>query len=277
MPEFIHTIAAMLEAGLTVENHPRLREWLHSRGVSSHRTAMTTALTSFFTDPTAFIFSRDNPDYRLPYLYSLAIALSYGVTGVVPRPLEVLYLVEDPGELREKASVERTLDTNALVVTILRLALPQVLTDEEAKRYLSQITKALRPLWGIIDGRDVHDWQTRWKSIYLLADIRSILPPQLAEVQPLLNLINDARDITMAYIKEQNEPVPYDWKMKGAGLRLCGLDTEVEKSAKRNKPTERVYSWRHPGNIPYLSLYPQRIQHDTASHTLHRLLERLPW
>ena len=58
-------------------------------------------------------------------------------------------------------------------------------------------------------------------------------------------------------------------------LVLCGLEEEVRGLARRSEATEGVYSWKEPGNIPHLSLYPQRTRYNPTSRAPYRLLERL--
>ena len=275
LSEYIHVTAAMLEAVLARENHPGVPDWRH---YIDRRVVRAIIPTSFFTDRFAFDYSRDHPDHRLPYLYSLAIALSRGIGGTGQNPLGVLLLLRTSDGRKGNAAVERVLDTNILVVTILRRALSRVLTEAELRGdYLDPVTQALEPLEGIIVDRETYSWRTRWKAIYLLADIRNILPRVLASFEELQSLFDDASGVVRTYIAEQlqDEPAPCDWKMKKDGLGLCGLEEEVKGLAKRSEGDEGVYSWREPGNIPYLSLYPQRTRYDPTSQAPYRLLEKL--
>jgi len=278
LSEYIHVTAAVLEAALVRESLPgvqELRHYLDRWGVQ------TIVSPSFFTDGLAFNISCKDLDHRLPYLYSLAIALSRGIGGTGQNPLEVLRLLSTSDEKRgNAAAIERTLDTNTLAVNVLRRTLPRraepAIAEADVRTYLDQITGALRPLQGIIEDR-AYSWRTRWKAIYVLADIKIVLPRSLTSFEGLQTLISDTSGAVRSYIDEQlpNEPAPCDWKMKKYGLGICGLEEAVRRFAKGNESTKGVYSWREPGNIPYLSLYPQHTQHDLASQAPYRLLEKL--
>jgi len=326
--EFIHATAAMLEAVLAKENPLGVPDWRSY----IDRIAMPTIVSPlFFTDRVAFDHSRENPDYRLPYIYSLAIALSRGIVGAGQSPLEVLHLLGTPGEqrgnaanegkldpnacnkealppsgeLRKPVTDEKTLDISTLVVSVLRRTLSRraepAITGVELETYLKPITQALRPLQSIIESRGTYSWRTRWKAIYVLVDIRSILPRALTGFEELQTLINDTSDAVRSYITEQlpdeptrrgwrikkseraprkrgmgmGESAPSDWKMKKDRLVICGLEGMVKNLAKRNGSTEGVYIWTEPGSIPYLSLYPQRTRYDHAPQAPYRWLEIL--
>ena len=299
---YIHAIAATLEAAIARERHPGLPDW---RVLTYSRVARAIVPTSFFTDRLAFNYSRDHPDYRLPYVYSLVIALSCGIRGIEHDLLELLLLLRTSDGRKGDAAVERILDTNILVVTILRRG-SRVLTEAELRGdYLDQVIQALEPLEGIIEDGETYSWRTRWKAIYLLADIRSVLPQaptSLGELQPLFKATSRA---AKTFIAEgvQDKPVPTDWRMKRDGLVLCGLKEEYS----RIEGTEEVYSWRVPGYswsvpgysrgvpgdiadlpvlylqqalqqalyVPYLSLYPQRTQYNLTPQARYRWLEKL--
>jgi hypothetical protein len=277
LPEFIHVTAAALEAVLAREIHPGALELGH------HRVVQNIISPSFFTDHLAFDFSSSHPDYRLPYLYSLAIAHSREILGTGQNPPEVLLLLRTSGEKRGSADVERVLDTNILAINVLKHTLPhqvprRVVAEADLRTYLDPITQALRPLQGIIENRGVYPWRTRWKAIYLLADIRSVLPQALTDFGQLESLINDTSNAVRAYIAEppQDGPAPCDWKMKKDGL--CELKEVVKGFAKRNEGTKGVYSWSRSewGDIPYLSLYPQCIRYELTSRAgPYRFLDKL--
>ena len=276
LSEYIHVTAAVLEAVLVRESLPGVQE------LRRHIDRWAVRVSPlFFTDGLAFNFSRNNPDHRLPYLYSLAIALSRGIGGTGHNSLEVLRLLSTSGEKRgNAAAIEKMLDTNTLAVNVLRRTLPRrtepVIADADVQTHLDPITRALRPLQGIIEDR-TYPRRTRWKAIYVLADIRSILPRSLTGFEGLQTLVNDTSGAVRSYIDEQlqDEPAPYDWKLKKDGLGICGLEEAVRGLARVNESTKGVYSWREPGNIPYLSLYSQRTRHDLTSQAPYRLLEKL--
>jgi len=279
--EFIHVTAAALEAVIARETHPGVPPDL--RLFMDRRTTRTIVPAEFFTtDGRAFNFSRDNLDHRLPYLYSLAIALSHGVGGDELNPLETTHLFRIPEEQQENSAVERILDTNALVVAVLKLVLSRqpepVFTEAELRDYLDPIIQALQPLQNIIGRCEDYTWRTRWKSIYLLADIGHVLHPTPIPAE-LQTIINNASGTVRTYITEsretQAERAPRDWEMKREGLARCGLEREVRDFAERGETGDGVYRWRDSRIIPYLSLYPQRTRYDPTSDAPYRFFERL--
>ena len=155
---YIHTIAAALEAVISRESYPGMS----GEGVFTFtRVWRSIVPTSFFTDRLPFEYSRDHPDCRLPYVYSLAIVISCGMRRAGHDPLEVLLLFSTSDGQKGNAAVGRILDTNILVVTILRRALSRVLTEAELRRdYLDPVTQALEPLEGIIEDRETYSWRT---------------------------------------------------------------------------------------------------------------------
>ena len=285
LSEFIHLTAAVLESVLVKENQSGTPDW---RNYVYPRVVRSIVPSSFFTDRLPFEYSTENPDHRLPYLYAYAIALSRGVGETIQNPLEVLDLLSGCDRQQRIAVIEKVLDANALAVIVLRHTLPhrpRRVAEEDLGTYLGALFRALVPLESIINGRGVGSWQARWKAIYLLADIRNVLPQTLTGFKQLEWLIKEASDAVRIYIGErlQNEPAPKDWDMKEEGLSLCGLEDEVRELAKRNEAAVGVYSWRGPRNIPYLSLYPQWMQPSYTSQAAPWLLERLqrqvvfPW
>ena len=285
LSEFIHLIAAVLESVLMKETQPGATDWLL---FIYPRLAQNIVPPSFFADPLPFKHSAANLDYRLPYLYAYAIALSHGVVGTGRNPPEVLNLFRCFDEQQGIVAIEKVLDANALAVIVLKRILPHPqkrVAEEDLRTCLGPVTCALRPLQGIINGRDDVSWRTRWKAIYLLADIRNILPEALTGFEELEELIDGTSGAVRTYIQErpQNELAPKDWNMKREGLLLCGLDGAVREFAGRSEGAVGVYSWREPGNIPYLSLYPQRIRPGRTYQAARRLLGKLqrqvvfPW
>ena len=303
LSKFIHVTAAVLEAVLAKENPLE---------VSDQRTVFTTISPSFFTDGIAFNYSLNNPDHRLPYVYSLAIALSHRIEGIVQHSLEVLHLLRAPdeqprnavtekttnaneGTLVTNVAIERTLDTNTLVVNVVGQTLSRqdraVMTGAEVQTYLDPMTRALRPLEGIIRNHKAYLWRTRWKAIYLLVDIISVLPRPLTGLEGLQSLIDDTSNAAGSYLDEnapagrgltkkddltrkwKMESAPRDWRVKREELS-CGLEGAVKKLARWKESNKGVYSWREPGKIPYLSLYPQSTLYDPTSRS-YWLLERI--
>ena len=270
---YIHVIAAVLEAVLLARYRPEKDNFY---GITPE-VMKTIVPTLFFTDRRPFDYSRDHSDHRLPYIYSLAIALSCGIGETRWNSSEVLGFLGTPvGE--KNVTVERILDTNVLVVAVLKHLLSRVLTEAELRReYLDPVTQALEPLEGIIEDRETYSQRTRWKAIYLLADIRNILPQELTGFEDLQTHINNASNAVKTYIAAKliHEHAPRDWEKRRGGLRLCGLEEEVREFARRNETTDRIY----PGGIlvgtPILPLYPQQIRPEPASRFLYHLSQDL--
>ena len=263
---YIHVIAAGLEAVLHAGYRPEEDKFYDI----TPEVMETIVPTSFFTDGFAFDYSLDHPDHQLPYIYSLAIALLFGIGGTRQNSSEVLALLGTLDGEEENVAVERILDTNILVVIVLRRLLTRALTEVEMGRdrdYLNPITQALRPLQGIIENRQAYSWRTRWKAIYLLTDIRNVLPRAPASLGELQSLIDDASDAVKTYIAEQlqDEPAPHDWMKKRGGLGLCGLEKEVRGLVRWNETTDRVYPRGILMTTPVLSLYPQQIRYEPTS------------
>ena len=282
LPELIHAIAATLEAVLSGEAHngvPDLR--IHA----DRKIVQNTVPASFFTDSTPFNYSHENQDHRLPYLYSLAIALSHGFAVGVPGLLRIFRWLRAPGEQEEGAAVEKILDTNTLVVTVLRLALAAhqpnlVLTEEGPGDYSNQITETLRSLQDIIGRRDDYSWRVRWKSIYLVGDINFLLnrAPTLVPPQTVIDNANRAVELYLSGQRDLQvkwERVPRDWDGKKGELTHWEVGEKIGELAARGEASEVVYKWKDPGRVPHLSLYPQEMQYDPSSWAPYRLLEKL--
>ena len=188
---------------------------------------------------------------------------------------------------------------NVLRQTLSPRAGPAI-AGADVQTYLNPITRALQPLQGIIENRGVYPWRTRWKAIYLLVDIINILPRPATDFREYLRsltelqyLIDRTIEAVRSYLDEnapvccrltkqddpiprkwKMEPAPHDWRVKREELKTYGLEEAVRRLARRKKTTKGVYSWREPGNVPYLSLYPQRTQYDPTSQS-YWLLEKL--
>ena len=288
LPEFIHAAAATLEALLSGEAHRGVPDL---RPNHDNKIVQNIVPVSFFTDPAAFDHSDRHPDHRLPYLYSLAIVLSRGVE--VPELSRVLRWLGAPGEQKGDAAIESILDTNTLVVTVFRLAIASrradpALTGKELGDYSNQITETLQSLQDIIGRQEDYSWQTRWKSIYLVADIKLLLNRASVPAQ-LQTVVEGANRAVETYISEQRklqadwektprdlgekwECVPCDWEVKKGELTHCGV---VEEIRELGEAREGVYKWKDPGRVPHLSLYPQGIHYDSTSWAPYRLLGKL--
>ena len=272
---FFHATAAMLEAVLPGESRPGVRDLRYH---VSRRVLQPTVAPSYFTDRHAFKFSNRHPDHLLPYLYSLAIAVSHGIEGAGLDAWEMLGFFRPSDEKQENADIERSLDAGTLVVNVLRCALRSRFEPAELQTHLDAVIHALQPLRCIIENREAYSWRTQRKAIYLLADLRSVLPQVLTGFEELQSLIKDTSDVVKAYINKQlqGEPAPCDWKMKRDELMLCELEKEIGELSRWSGADEGVYTRCEPGSrIPYLSLYPQRVRYDTTSQAPYRLLEKL--
>ena len=164
------------------------------------------------------------------------------------------------------------------MVNVLRRALRSRFEPAELQTHLDAVIHALQPLRCIIENREAYSWRTQRKAIYLLADLRSVLPQVLTGFEELQSLIKDTSDLVKTYINEQlqGEPAPCDWKMKRDELMLCELEEEVGELSRWSGADEGVYTRCEPGSrIPYLSLYPQRVRYDTTCQAPYRLLEKL--
>ena len=265
---FLHANAATLEAVL---DDP------------GHRSARHIVSSSSFTNRTICTFVHDNPHYRLPYLYSLAITLSHGVKGNVPNPPELFGLLMVPGNDPSDDRIDRILDTNVLVVTVLNVILPRQpqsriaesetkgkppsqsrlrITESETKgqppsRSQSRVVESegkgqppikvaqtLGLVQQIVENPE-SPWKIRWKSIYLLADIVAILP-QLG-IDPKENELKDAVNNAVAAVKD------YVVKQQsGDHCEPLPSDLEVKRGALmewgalagRCSEGEGVYDWR---------------------------------
>ena len=279
---FLHANAATLETVLATDDE--LGAWIRQFG-PDHRSARHIVSSSSFTNDAIYNFVRDNPRYRLPYFYSLAITLSHGVKGNVPNPPELFGLLMAPGQ---DLSDDRILDTNVLVLTVLNVILPRqsqsrIAESETKGQPSSQVTQTLGLVQQVIENPE-SPWRLRWKSIYLLADINMILP-QLGidpkENKQLKAVIDNAVEAVKNYAVKQEEddgePVPSDWEMRRGALAECGLERVVEDLAARCDEGEGVYKWRKAplGNVPYLDLYPQQTSADPTAQAPYRFLRKL--
>ena len=134
LPEFIHLTAAVLESVLVKENPPGAPDWLL---FIYPRLAQNIVPPSFFVDPLPFEHSTANLDYRLPYLYAYAIALSHRIAGTGRNPSEVLNLFRCFDEQQGIVAIEKVLDANALPVIVLCWNLTRALRFRPLLLYLS--------------------------------------------------------------------------------------------------------------------------------------------
>jgi len=256
---FLDARAATMEAVLAVGSRFASFAWQRSLG---DRTG------DLFSIPDAFEFVSQHPNHRLPYLYSLAITLLYTPSpgrnqGVVD--LLVLRDETDEGDLeidekevceegiseketdeRKRTAIDRALDTNILVVIILRSALQGRFetAGRERKEILKLLVKAT--VQGI-------DWRTRWKSIYLIADLAVLLSKMNIQCAEEMGTL--AHEAGKSLEGVSLECVPSDWERKREGLLLCKQEGEVKNLSLKVGTGEAVYEWSDSENIPYLSLY----------------------
>ena len=247
---FLDANAATLEATLAVDGRFTVFTWQRS---PDYRTARNIWADSLFTHHASFDFVRRHKNYRLPYLYSLAIALSYTTEGRNWGLWKMVNLLMTNDE-REEIAIERALDTNILVVTVLGFALCDQSEPVEEER-MESFLKLLRNI--VING---DGWRTRWKSVYLITDLVHLLSRMNGQyegdghMKALIDVASNSLE------EEQIGRVPSDWKRKRKGLALCKLDTKVKALFNlRGETSEAVYEWSGRESIPYLSLYnPQR-------------------
>jgi hypothetical protein len=246
---FLEANTAILEAAFAVDRHFQIILWQRS---PDYRTMRNIFTDSLFTHDALFDFVRENPEYRLPYLYSLAIALSY----TTERRNQKLWKVVDLFVTRDeekRTKIEGVLTTNILVVAVLRFALhdqPETVEQERKGNLLESLQSIA------VDGTG--RWG-RWTSIYLIADLVQLLSQidgRYREHEQTKSLIGAANKSL-----EEGElgRVPSDWETKREGLALCELETKVRGLIReRGEDDEGVYKWDRRGNLPYLSRYNVR-------------------
>lgn len=247
--------AATLEATLATDGYFTILVWLRS---PDSGTARATDTNPLFTDD-SFQFVYQYPNRRLPYLYSLAIALTYTAEERTQEFLTVADLFVTHQE-RDQTGTDAALDTNILVVAVLKFVVlnqPETMRPGPGEKLIEELKNI------VIEGTE---WRTHWKSIYLaasLAFLLSQLNPQRGAPQLL---ISKARN---AFAQVDNEQVPSDWRRKKKGLRLCKLSSAVESLAKLRGETDGgVYEWSSQENVPCLARYnPPRTTLNPISRT----------
>ena len=257
---FLDANAAILEAVFTMERQFQIILWQFSPDYDVVRTIYPIPPT----DDAPFNFVREHANYRLPYLYSLAIILLY-TTAVRDQELWKVADLLVTREEQEGMTIDRALDTNILVVTILWFTLHNQTEPVERERK----RRFLRLLRNIAIGGT--DWRTRWKSIYLIADLvhfLSRLDRRYREYEETESLIDAANN---SFEGGELGRVPSDWETKKNGLALCNLEKKVRGLVSTQDETdEGVYEWGDQGNVPYLSLYnPQRAPTEPISSAAH--------
>ena len=266
---FLDANAAILEATFAADSNFTMFFWRRS---PDYKIAQNIWTDPLFTNEASIDFLRQYPNSRLPYLYSLAIALSHTTEG----RREGLWRVADlfvTRDQQEGIATDSALNINTLAVFILRFALHDrsgTLEQERKEAFL----KSLRDI--VIDGIN---WRTRWKSIYLVADLACLLSQmnnQLEgegdkEMEPLINAASEYLD------KGEVGHIPLDWEKKKKGLALCKLEAKVRGLiSKKGEGDEAVYEWSGREDVPYLFLYsPQRALIEPVSDAAHWFITRL--
>ena len=237
---FLDADAATMEAVLAVGG--RLASFALQRGLGRR----VVRIPSLWLLPVLELV-REHQSYRLPYLYSVAIRLSY-TTGERNRALwEVADLLVTRDE-RRGITIEKALDTNTLAVYVLGLALQSGTVEQaEKQEFLASL--------GDITPYDT-GWRTLWKSIYLIGDLVALLS------EP--NIRSDGEEQRRTLIAAAGERfeevenlgiVPSDWERKMDRLAICQLEERVRQLVARSGTGEALYKGHGSGNIPYLSLY----------------------
>ena len=266
--EFLDANAAILEAVFAMNHDFRITLWQRS---PDHQTMRNICTDSLFTHDVPFNFVREHPDYRLPYLYSLAITLSYTTEGRNQRLWKVADLFVTHDE-KERMTIGRALVTNILVVTVLRFALHdrlETVEQERKERFLESLQNITVDGTGRLPG---------WISIYLIADLVHLLSQmdgryrEYEQTRYLIDMGNNTLE------EGRLGRVPSDWETRREGLALCELETKVKKLVSaRGKADAGVYEWDRRGNFPYLSLYVGRAPSPPISTFVYRIATRFQW
>jgi len=258
--------AATLEATLAVDGHLTIFAWLSSPDYGAARDIFTNSL---FTRDASFNFVREHPNYRLPYVYSLAIALSYTAEGRNLKLWKVVDLFVTRGE-QGGMTIDRALDTNILVAAVLKFALcneSETVEQEQKEKILGLLRNI------VMDGTN---WRTGWKSIYLimgLVFVLSRMDNQYAKYEQTKFLVDEA---SKRLQRMALQPVPSDWERKKKGLALCDLEKTVRSRAS-TRGGKAVYEWSSRENFPYLALYnPPRTSPEPISQAAYWVVTKLP-
>ena len=215
------------------------------------------------SDPNIFKVAQENPEYRLPFLYSLTIAFSYarGARPIVETISRVgeLFITTDGGDNH----VDRAMNTNFFAAAVLGQVMGhRRLADLEAEAVLSWLERNLFVGAGRI----------RWKGIYLLAELANIVD----DIQSKAACVHIKQSVEGFIAKRRAVGEPFadpDWDERKEGLRLCGLE-QVMKSIPGSLLLDHgVYDWKD--EIPFLLLYPQYSSLDPEDRALYKFLTNL--
>ena len=164
---FLDAYAATLEAALAVDGHLTILGWRHSPDYEAARNILTNPL---FAGDDSFDFVLQHPNYRLPYLYSFAIALSYTTEGrdrVLWKVVDLLARLDGQG-----ITIDRALDTNILVVNVLYFATTGTVEQAQKTKFLDLLDKVIADIASNSRAPNPHisNPQTWCKCIYLIED-----------------------------------------------------------------------------------------------------------
>jgi hypothetical protein len=240
---FLEAYTATLEAVLSMDGPPAT---VPSQRNPSHPVVEKNASSeSFFTHRDPLAFARRDLHYRLSYLYSLAIALTLSVQGWNDGFFNVAEFLVTREEAR--VTLDTALDINILAVAVLEFAAlsqPELMKDRLGGALIERVRRA------IIKGTN---WRTRWKSIYFIAGVASLLfrIGMLEEAKEFLT-----KEASKALERVKSEPPPSDWRRKEKGLEHCGLLHRVQLLVgAQGEPQKGVYEWNDRHGVPHLALY----------------------
>ena len=243
----------------TVEN--MFSMYTHAWNVPRYWNKDVESSIKVLSDPNIFKVAQDNPEYRLPFLYSLTIAFSFarGARPIVQTISKVgeLFITKDGDDNH----VDRAMDTNFFAAAVLGQATDhQRLSDSKVDAVLSWLERNLA-MPGIN--------QIRWKGIYLLAELANIV--EGIQSKPACDTIKQSMERFITDRKTAGEPfADPDWGQRKHGLRLCGLQQAMKSIPSSLLRDRGVYDWKD--GIPMLSLYPHYSSLDPGYRALYKLL-----
>ena len=216
------------------------------------------------SDPNIFKVAQENPEYRLPFLYSLTIAFSHTrgtqpLAQTLPRVGE-LFITTDGDD----SHVRRAMDTNFFAAAVLGQVMDQQrLADSEVEAVLDWLERNLSVPGGS---------RIRWKGIYLLAELANIVDD--IQSKPACDTIKQSMERFITDRKTAGEPfADPDWSQRKHGLRLCGLKQAMKSIPSSLLLDRGVYDWKD--GIPLLSLYPHYSSLDPGDRALYKFLTNL--
>ena len=233
----------------------------YARNVTRYSDTDVMSSMNVLLDPNIFRLAQANIKYRLPFLYSLAIAFTYAsevrpVVETLSRVGELFITTEG-----DRDHVELAMDTNFFAALVLgRVMGHRHLDDSEAGVLLGWLQRNL-----LVGGDRI-----RWKGIYLLTELANIIDdiqsrPECTAIKQSLENIRNQR-------KAAGKPfADSDWNQRREGFRLCGLEPVMKSSL--GSLDRGVYDWKD--GIPLLLLYPQYSSLDPEDQAVYRFLSNL--